>query len=438
MVRAVLKIGGSVLKKREDLERIFDILEKNKSRENIIVVSALYGVTDMLINAFNNGIDIEKELVETHNKYLNLNDHPDFQKKIRELSKLFKIKRKSIETKEKIVSYGERLSSILLTEYLRNKKINARALESDNLLIAEGEFEMAHCNLEKSYEKVKEQLLPLIEKKIIPVITGFYGCDENGKVKTFGRGGSDYSAACIAKLTNADILEIWKDVSGFMSADPKIVKNAIKLDELSFDEAQELGYLGAKILHPHTIDVIRDSEIKVEIKSIFNPEEKGTILKKETEDKRVVKSIAYKKNLALINIKGGSMVETYGFVGRIFSVLAKERIVVDTIATSQANISFTVSNNDAQKCKEALIDQLQLLDSKIEIIPNITLIGIVGNNIKNNLNAIEKAVKKLKEINCEVFGCSRAADGINLSIFVKEEDFEKCILALHEELIERW
>jgi aspartate kinase len=433
MTRAVLKIGGGILRSKQDLETLAGILEMNSGRENILVVSALNGVTDSLLSAYANGTDISRELGEKHRAYLDA-PSPALEERIGELAGLLAQKDKSIERKERIAAFGERLSAITLAEWLDAHGVPAQAMDAEACgIAADGRFGKANCELGLTRANFKERVIPKIAGKTL-VITGYYGIDSNGNVNTFGRGGSDYSAAVVAVCSGAQVLEIWKDVEGFMSADPRVVRDARKLWEISFDEARELGYLGAKVLHPRTMDVLRGSNVFAQIKSVLAPEEEGTMIVEERTGKtgRTITSIAAKKGTCVVNIKGAGMVDVPGVAAQVFTAIAEKGVSIDTIATSQVNITFTIDDGDAEAIEKALGEMPHLVGEEFEIRRGLAMVGVVGEemNVPNTAARVFSAVGR-KGVNISMI--SQAALGINITFIVKKEDADECIRAIHEE-----
>lgn len=430
-MRAVLKIGGSILRDSEDLERLVNILKLNSTRENVLVVSALNGVTDMLLEAYAKKQDVTKKIKKKHDAVFSKNK---LEKDFEELSKLLLEESEDIKRKEKIASFGERLSAKLIAAYLTSKGFNSIAMTGEECgIVSDGKFENAACILNKTKENFKKKVIPKITKNNIVVITGYYGIDENNNINTFGRGGSDYSAGVVALAVNAQKLEIWKNVEGFMTADPLIIKNAKKLEEISFEEARELGYLGAQILHPRTLDVLDNLDIPTEIKNVYEPTKVGTrIIQKRTKERnRMVSSIVGKKDITLVNVKTGKMINLPGFAAKIFEAVAKKDVSIDMIATSQVNISFTIENKDKDKVFDALRGINEVFDCKIE--NKLGAIGVVGEGISTTPEIAAKVFGALANKNIVIRAISQSASGVNITFIINEKSLEESIRTLHEE-----
>ncbi|MBU0586304.1 aspartate kinase, partial [Candidatus Micrarchaeota archaeon] len=379
-MRTVMKIGGGILRSSRDLDLLKSILKTNEKRENVLVVSALKGVTDKLLEAYADGKNIVPELRKLHESYLTRKSER-LDVAFHELGKLLDLKKKSIERKERIACFGERLSAILIAEYLNFNGMNSVPMDSEECgIINDGKFERANCIMEKTKKNFSKNVVPKIKDNVL-VITGFYGLDEKGNVVTFGRGGSDYSAGIVAACTDSDSLEIWKDVEGFMTADPRIVPDAKKLEEISFTEAQELGYSGAKILHPRTIDALEGSNVFVEIRSVLAPEKHGTkiVSHRKADPNKPVTSIAAKKGIVIVDVEGGQMIDIPGVAGSIFSEVAVRGVSIDMITTSQVRIAFTVDSSKLDATKEVLQGMKGRVIEKYSVDPNMAIVSAVGN-----------------------------------------------------------
>ncbi|MFA6049213.1 MAG: aspartate kinase [Candidatus Micrarchaeia archaeon] len=450
MVRAVLKFGGGVLRNEDAFERIAGILDTNKNRENIIVVSAYQGITDLLFEAAQKSVaerefvsDLEAKVLKRH--LVAGVDREALEEKLEELRKLlFEVNRfayLSRENKERITSYGERLSAFALSAYLNAWGIKAVAYEAEEAgIVTDGVLEHAACRMKETRENLKRLEKPLREGNVV-VITGYYGMDLKGRVTTFGRGGTDYSAGLVAAGMDADVLEIWKDVDGFMTCDPKLVEGAQRLDEITFREAEELGYFGAKILHPRAMDCLEDAGTEITLKNVLNPGGPGTrIVRKcsaETLPKRgVVTALATKRGIAAIDVEGTNLVEAPGGAAAIFSAVASRGISIDAISTAQVNISFTVNEADADSAVEVLEKMDGGFIGRVSSRKGLALIGIVGENMSGRIcETAALAFQALSRIGVEAKMVSKSASDTDLSIIVPEKALKPAVVALHDEFM---
>jgi aspartate kinase len=431
------------------------IKEKQKSHDGVIVVlSALYGVTDYLVNTTKKSFSSDKDIMEIiehiekmHFDYIDLLSNKEvienakfiLKDKVSLLEKflygIHYLKEVSPRSKDLIQSYGEKLSPVVLEAFLKNANLEVLSLDSESTgIICKGPFENALVDLEKTKNNLSQSVFPYLGKKVI-LLTGYYGIDDAGDVKTFGRGGTDYSAGFIANLFDAE-LEIWKDVSGFMSADPKIVPTAKQIPLLSYEEAEELGYLGAKILHPKTIAPLREKNLSAEIKNLFAPEVKGTIISSQKgKHLEVVKSIAATKEIGVITIKSSSMVNAVGFASAVFSILAKNNISINLITTSETSISISLDVKDIEKALFALGELTEQFVCDISSKTDLSMVGVVGEGLKESCGVAGRLFSALgnKGINIELI--SQGASEINISFLIQSKNLNLAIQTIHEEFI---
>ena len=417
----VQKFGGGILATKSDFQTVAKIVEK--TNPTVVVVSAVQGVTDELISLLGiakNGKDFSKQLEKLRSKHAELNDKKtgEIEKVFSEIEKVLKGVSYTGEYSDKlyasVVSRGEYLSAIILQSYLKDYVF----WPAENGITATGSYINARCDFENMKKPPAKS-----------IVTGFYGVNEKKEVCLFGRGGSDYSAGIIAKTLNAEKIEFWKNVDGFMTADPRIVKNARFISQLSFEEAAELCRFGAKILHPSSLEPLHKNKTVVEIKNVFKPKEKGTRIS-QVKGNNEIAAVTGRKNLAAISISGNEMVEAFGIAAKILTRVADANIPVDVIATGQANISFTVEEKDALAAKEALrgLEQFEIRHKE-----GLALIGIVGNGIKGNPKVISQVFAALSKQGIKSEMISQGASEIDLSIIVSQEQYEKAIQNIHQE-----
>jgi len=288
-----------------------------------------------------------------------------------------------------ILSYGERLSAFVLSGILKSKDKDSNALETDKIgLITDEFFENATAILNEVSRNLKAIVLPLIKKGVVPVITGYFGRTHDGRVTTFGRNGSDYSAAVIAYGIGSPLLEIWKDVDGFMSADPKIIKSPDKIDRLSYYEAAELSYFGASVMHPRTVEPLVDLGIPIRIKCLYEPKSKGTeVLPGGYESKDVVKSVTYNRQISVLRIHGSGVGFKPGIITEIGQLLSEREINIYSVITSQTCINLLVNKNDSRKSYESIKKIVGGVIERIDLEEGIAIIAVVGEGLlkkKNN------------------------------------------------------
>lgn len=452
----VLKIGGGVLQNKDCFERVVKIVKQKREEFDgvIIVLSALFGVTDFLIDntrVFSNEGDIS-EVIKTiegkHVSYLNLLNNKkfveeaiiDLRGKISVLEKFFYgthyLKEITPRSKDLIQCYGEKLSPIVLEAFLKDYGVDAEFLDAEKAgIMCQGSFENAFIDLEKTSNNFLVNVLPVLKEKVV-LLPGFYGVDENSDIKTFGRGGTDYSAGVIANIFSAK-LEIWKDVSGFMSADPKLIPNAKQINVLSYDEAEELGYLGAKILHPKTINPLRKKDLCAEIKNLFEPERKGTIIcsKKELHDS-IIKSVTLMKNVGIVTIKSSTMASSSGFATKVFDVLGANKISINLIATTETSISVSVNLKDVLKAVSELNKIGKEFDFEVTSREDLSLISVVGEGMRETPGVAGKLFSVLGEKNINIELISQGASSINISFVVDTTNVNLAVQEIHKKFLE--
>ena len=333
----VMKFGGTSVGSAEALTRSAKIIADGEGGK-AVVISAMSGVTNQLLwfldteGACANDViaGLMKKHTDAAKEVLNgkqlKNFMTDFEKRIESLRHLIDDKnaRNDPFFRDNISSQGERLSSVLMAHVLMSMNVESVAMTAEEAGIsAVGAPGLGSANLSKTSDGLMMSVKPLIMRGVVPVITGFYGCNEEGKPLTFGRGGSDYSAAVVANGLDADCLEIWTDVDGFMSADPRVVPEAIKIDEMNFGEAAELAYLGAKVLHPRTIEPVRMKHIPVKVRNSFKPQSQGTLihhLKKKKNE--LLRSVAMKADLSIITVSSSEIAYRPRMVARIIEKIS--------------------------------------------------------------------------------------------------------------------
>ncbi|HLG23764.1 MAG TPA: aspartate kinase, partial [Candidatus Nanoarchaeia archaeon] len=348
----------------------------------------------------------------------------------RELSGLFnKSKNRHIDNEllDLFQSYGERMSSKIISAYLNKCKIKSKAFCSWELgLRTDSDFGNAEP-LESSYHSIKKKIKTL---DLVPVITGFIGKNEDGKITTLGRGGSDYSAAIFGSAIDAGEIQVWTDVDGMMSTDPKLVRAARTIGEVSFSEASELAYFGARVLHPKTMLPAVKKNIPIKILNSFNPKNHGTtILSRSFLSRQPVKAIAFKKNVTLVHIESTRMLGAIGFLARIFYIFDKNRKSVDVVSTSEVSVSITLDNCGSI---DHIIKELKEF-SNVEISKGKSIICVVGEGIKNSRNLISRTFSSLEKSRVNIEMISQGASKINLTFIVNEKDLEKSVKILHRE-----
>jgi len=440
MDKTVLKFGGSNLRRRSDLSTILEVI-RMYNEPLVIVVSALNGVTNSLINAVKNirTLDVDGFLSHLYSTYRDFLGEEFTPLKER----VYQIRNMLIGTQligevpdfvhDYVVSHGERCSSLLLTEYLNKMGLNfEEALPEQFGLVTDGKFNGASVDLTISERNLKGYF----KEDRNYVVPGFYGMYEN-KVTILGRGGSDYSATCIAYCIDAKRVDLYKDVSGFMTSDPKIVPGVKSVEKLNYDEAAELSYFGAKILHHAAVDPVRKKKIPLyvyNINSFTSLENPDTIISSDAfVTESIVKSISFTDDVAIIQFKGSNVGRVPGILGFIASTLGNEGVNIKSVVTAQTSINVLISSHDVERCQR-ITSRMKI--AEVEDIcykTGISLIAAVGDGIlrKHGVAArIFSAVSK-QCVNVEMI--SAGASDVTTYFIVNSEDREKALKAIHEE-----
>ena len=449
----VLKFGGSTIKDPKMIKKVGEIIRSTYG-EAVIVTSALYGQTNEIREYIKN-IQTEKEEIDKFIKNIR-SRHIDFTNRaienegiqnqvINEMEKhILKLERLlygvtyteelTPQTTDLILSSGERMSAYLMEGVLRNMEMSAKAFEADQIgIITDGVFCNATADLISTEKVLKKTIMPFFKKGITPVITGFFGCDYEGRCTTFGRNGSDYSAAVIANALNAEVLELWKDVDGFMSADPNIVPNAYTINKLSYNEAAELAHFGISLLHPRTVEPVGIKEIPIVIKNIQAPNNEGTrIVKKGFRTGEVIKSVAYSTDLVELKISSAGGGYRPGVLSAVTSELNNSNINIYSVATSQTQLSILINKSDRQAAKTALEKIETGLIEHIDFQKDIALVCVVGEGAHKTKGLAGKIFSAVANASVNVEVISAGASKVASHFTINKNDLKKTIIAIHD------
>ncbi|HVT97699.1 MAG TPA: lysine-sensitive aspartokinase 3, partial [Acidobacteriaceae bacterium] len=327
-----------------------------------------------------------------------------------------------------IVSYGERLSSRMITEAFVRCGINAVHVDARQSIVTDAQYGKAIPQDTLIEQRLKQNVVPLLAEGRVPVMGGFIGSTEQGVTTTLGRGGSDFTAALVGGGIDAGAIEIWTDVNGIMTADPRVCPDALRVKTISFEEAAELAYFGAKVLHPATILPAVKKNIPVWVLNSKNPENGGTkITAMPAHCKSPFKSIAAKKRLTIMDIVASRMLLSHGYLRAIFEVFDKHKCPVDMVSTSEVSVSLSVDSNE--KLPAIAADLSKLADVKYE--GRKALICMVGENIRGHNGIAARVFQTVRHVNLRMI--SQGASEINMSFMVEEDDADEAVRSLHAE-----
>ena len=443
-----MKFGGTSVGSAEALKRVASIVA-NTEDEKIVVVSAMSGITNYLVSIVENpSADVDDVIRQFSDKHLLTAGQlfggetydafkAEFDERIALFRRALTGDRDDPFYRDFVVSQGERFSSLLLAYVLRDMGVRAQAVTSEQAgIIATGRPGNGSADLLNTATGMTMKIRPLISMGVVPIITGFYGVTAEGRPLTFGRGGSDYSAAVVANAIDADMLEIWTDVDGFMSADPRIIPDAKKIPEMNFGEAAELAYFGAKVLHPRTIEPVRLKHIPLKVKNSFKPDEPGTLihhLRKSTSE--MLRSVAAKTDLSIITISSAEIAYRPAMVARIIDKIADINVIIYSISTSLSTVAFLVHNNDVK----LTLRQLNGLSGgdieRIDVKNDVALICAVGDNLLDKCGVSGDIFGAVKEANANVEMISEGASDVSLNFVVPMSKVVDVVRALHKKFI---
>lgn len=430
------------------MRRCANIVNSDPDKK-IIVVSATSGTTNLLTSLCAGLDEAEKDRVLSNirSKHLDICNQLSAPERVKstveslleELEQTVRsAKTITLQLKDKVLSFGELLSSTIFTQVLNETAgdtAEALWLDARDIIITDHAHTRAEPDIQEIEKRAEKSLIPGFLKGRF-VTQGFIGSTETGVSTTLGRGGSDYSAALFAEAVNADVLEIWTDVTAIYTTDPRIVADARPITEISFDEAAELSVFGAKVLHPATMVPAIRKNIRVYVGSSIHPEKPGTWILKETRSKPVIRAISLRRNQTLVTVHSLDMLHRHGFLARLFEVLSRNKISVDLVTTSEVSVSLTLDTDVNSPGRDALTEEvLNELRSfcKVEVEQNLSLIALVGNNLHATAGLSGPVFGALENVNIRLI--CHGASSHNLCFLVDEGSAENVVRILHKQFI---
>ncbi|MFV8393232.1 bifunctional aspartate kinase/homoserine dehydrogenase I [Flavobacterium sp. LB2P6] len=458
----VLKFGGTSVANAQNIKLVLDIvINKAKEEKLIVVVSAFSKITDLLQLASQKAAagdesfkeiltDLEKKHLDALKELIPVSEQSSLLSHIKRivnhletlLDGCYLLGELSPRTSDTILSFGELLSSYIIAEALKQNLKNSGYKDSRELIKTDNHFGKATVNFEVSNQLIAE-FFASNENQVV-VMPGFIAASMDGINTTLGRGGSDYTAAILAGALNATDLEIWTDVNGMYTANPKIVKQAQPIAFISYQEAMELSHFGAKVLYPPTIQPVLRKNIPILIKNTFEPEAEGTyISNQEMDHTNPVKGISHIDNITLITLEGPGMIGVTGSSKRLFEVLSHENInvIFITQASSEHSICIGILNSDADVAEDAINSAFEVEISQNKIDPcivekNLCIIALVGENMKNHQGLSGRMFSTLGKNNVNIRAIAQGASERNISAVINERDVKKALNSLHENFFE--
>lgn len=442
----VLKFGGTSVKDSNMMNRVLDIAERELNEGVVLVSSAMNKTTDLIIHCYQTaqekGLDdafkILKELENLH--FLTAKDfleEPVLHHTLQKLNLLFSefrslikgialLKACSPRSKDALLSLGERLSTTLLQARAEARGLNSRWMDARLLIKTDSTFGSARVDFTATDEAIDKEIA--LKKGALIITQGFIASDSQGVTTTLGRGGSDYSAAILGAALQAEEVQIWTDVDGIMTSDPRAVSGVQPIKELTYSEAGELAYFGAKVIHPATMQPAVRKNIPLRVLNTHNPEHPGTLIQHSCQEKGL-KAISTKKSIHLISINSSRMLNAYGFMNQIFKIFERYEVSVDLISTSEVSVSLTVED---QHIADEMIQELEEI-GQVSLEQDKAIVCLVGQDLWKDSVFISKTFSQLEGIPIRMI--SLGASDINLSLVIAETYVEEAIQRLHDHLL---
>ena len=441
-----MKFGGTSVEDAAAIDRVAGIVKSRLRERPFVIVSAMAKVTDQLLAmAASAGrgerakaLGICRALRERH--YLTAGEllgtglhtelHQALGAEFDALDELLRgisaVGELTPRTSDYVVSYGERLSSMIATEAFLARDLPAAFVDPRQVIVTDAQHSRAVPQVEAIYDRLHDSVKPLLEQQRVPIMGGFVGATREGVTTTIGRGGSDFSAALVGAGLNAERIEIWTDVDGMKTTDPRLCPQARRIKVISFEEAAELAYFGAKVLHPATVLPAVEKNIPVLVLNSRNPCNEGTrILARAPRSQCLFKAIAAKSRITVIDIVAARMLMAHGFLAKVFEVFARHHCAVDVVSTSEVSISLTVDSNEAIPQIAAELEKLAF----VKYSGRKAIVCLVGENLRDTPGVAAQIFDAIRDINVRMI--SQGASEINLTFVIDEEHVPEAVRRLH-------
>lgn len=460
----VMKFGGTSVGSVEALNKVIEIITKSKreGHDLVVVVSAMSGVTNLLLEAAHKAEkgnemivhEVRLEIEKKHDRVTRhfLGDTPEYNRTMAEINNLlneFELLCHGIRVLGELTpraldvigGLGERISVPQITAILNQAGILAQGIAATELIVTDNRFGGAVPIVEATAQKTEAVLYPLLKEGKVPVITGFIGATMDGIPTTLGRGGSDYSATILGRALKADEVWIWTDVNGVMTTDPRIVPEAHPISHLSYAEINELSYFGAKVLHSQAIRPARRVGMPVRILNTFEPEHPGTLITAETrESNRTIKAVTAIKNMSLITVEGPGMIGIPGVAGRTFTAVARTgtSVLMISQASSEQSICFVVPTPEVAHVIKSLEQELALEIERRDLErvrseDNTVIVAVVGSGMKGTPGVSGRLFGALGQEKINVIAIAQGSSEFNISLVIAQGDADRAVKAIHRE-----
>jgi aspartate kinase len=448
----IMKFGGTSVEDARAMKNVIEIISRERDRKPVVVLSAISGATNALLRSAHIALEgnLEKAhvelnmLLERHVFLLEnlIENRTDIQALILSIGKRFdelktlcqgitilgELTNRSLDA---IASVGEEFSTMILAKAMGENGYPAELVDARTWMVTDEQFTAATPLFDRIEAEANKRILPFVNAGNVVITQGFIGSTTRGITTTLGRGGSDYSAAILGSALHAEEIQIWTDVDGVLTADPRIAPAAKKLKVISFREASELAYFGAKVLHPSTIQPAVEKNIPVIVLNSKRPQSTGTrIVGNPPRTNAAVKSIASKQGITVVNIQSTRMLMAYGFLSSIFSVFQRHETAVDLVSTSEVAVSLTIDNSSRL---EHIVKDLQVF-ADVTVFDHQAIVCVVGEQMRSTTGVVDRVFKALNNIN--VMMISQGASEINMSLVIDEGAVTHAVQQLHREFFE--
>ena len=458
-----MKFGGTSVGDVPQLQKITEIVRDNAARRPVVVASAMSGVTDLLLSTAQAALWNETAKVKEAIKTLSIKHSqiaealvtkPENRDKLlvwyahllEELNTIYQgvglLKELTARSLDAIASFGERLSCAQIAAIFKDVGISAEYVDARELIRTDAGFGQATVDFAVTRANIRNALIPLIEKEIIPVVTGFIAATKDGITTTLGRNGSDYTGAIVGAALESEEIWIWTDVDGIMTADPRYVAGAKYLPEISYREAAEMSYFGAKVIHSKTMLPAIGNNIPIRIKNTFNPSHQGTLISDKTSGAAAVKNVTSIDDLSLVAVEGHGMMGVPGIAARIFTALARVSVNIMMIsqASSEHNICLIIPQKDMRRAADALQNEFasditaKLIDG-IRLREGVAIIAVVGEGMSGVPGIAGKAFTAVANENISIIAVAQGSSELNISLVVEQGDVRRAVHAIHDAFI---
>ncbi len=461
-----MKFGGTSVGDIQRLREVASIVRSNLPNNPVVVASAMGGVTNILLETAQlavqrDALRVEKNIELLREKHFSIVEalvqNPDRKRDLleghsrnfQELANLYHgvslLRELSIRSLDAIASFGEILSCMQIAAILSDSGIAAEFVDSRQLVRTDSRFGEAGVDFSVTNDRIRERILPLLLKKIVPVVTGFIGSTEDGLTTTLGRSGSDYTGSIVGAALGSEEIWIWTDVDGVMTADPRYVKGAVVLPQISYREAAEMSYFGAKVIHPKTMLPAIENEIPIRIKNTFNPSHPGTLIAAVSNSvERVVKNVTSIDNLGLVAVEGNGMVGVPGVSARIFDTLARVQVNVMMIsqASSEHNICVVIPQKDCARAVRELRAEFEMDIARktiddIKLQEPMSIVAVVGEGMKGLRGIAGRTFSAVAQAGVNIVAIAQGSSELNISLLVEQADARKAVEAIHDLVVSR-